>query len=574
LPPLTIFRAAPKQATTAKDDPREHLEAPDLLNLCCYDMALALMLALSAPHGSIPVTIGGLVTTVEPSFVAHGWEPWMATQAFQFFDDPALTTAFGHLRGQTVRFGGITADWLDYVVDDAVSAPCLWGKQGRTPFTANGACPFSTGALDALLGLLKNAGIGLLFDLNVLVGRNCTQPEPHRRRTVVGKGVPGEWCGASPAPWNTSAVRALLEHIRGSGNSGALTPERFAGVELGNELFAPQHITRHTANADIATAADLLRSVWGGNAPPRMYATGTNDCQRCNNSDTMAALLPSKLGVRGGFSWHSYPGNAQTYWNKSDLTSFLLNSTWLRHDVVSRTAPCLRAWNSGPRAAGVWAAVTEAAAMCGGDFAPGDPTTSSFIHGFFSVAQLGQFAREGVALLARWGIPQLLGLDFRRVPAGTPWDPASVAADLFLYVLYNQTVGRRVLEVSGDAASDALVYAHCAKAGNNGSVTLMAANPSAVATTLSLSLPARPRLEYVLTPSSGNLSSRTPVLNGNAAQPLRLAADGSLPPMPAAYCSGGGACAEAITLPPRSWAFFVLLGARANMACGQGQLVG
>jgi hypothetical protein len=57
------------------------------------------------------------------------------------------------------------------------------------------------------------------------------------------------------------------------------------------------------------------------------------------------------------------------------------------------------------------------------------------------------------------------------------------------------------------------------------------------------------------------LASRTPVLNGNDAQPLRLAADGSLPPMPAAYCGAGAACAEAITLPPRSWAFFVLLGA-------------
>ena len=61
---------------------------------------------------------------------------------------------------------------------------------------------------------------------------------------------------------------------------------------------------------------------------------------------------------------------------------------------------------------GVQAAVTEAAAMCGFNaIPPGAPTTSSFIHGFFSIAQLGQFAREGVALLARWGIPQLLGLE-------------------------------------------------------------------------------------------------------------------------------------------------------------------
>ena len=45
---------------------------------------------------------------------------------------------------------------------------------------------------------------------------------------------------------------------------------------------------------------------------PRLYATGTNDCQRRNNSDTMAALLPAKLGMRSGFSWHSYPGPSST----------------------------------------------------------------------------------------------------------------------------------------------------------------------------------------------------------------------------------------------------------------------
>jgi hypothetical protein len=232
----------------------------------------------------------------------------------------------------------------------------------------------------------------------------------------------------------------------------------------------------------------------------------------------------------------------------------------------------LRAWNSGPRAAGVLAAVTEAAAMCGfNTIPPGAPTTSSFIHGFFSIAQLGQFAREGIALLARWGIPQLLGLDYRSAAPGTPWDPSTVAADLFLYVLYNRTVGRRVLQVSGDEASDALVYAHCTAVGDhhlqssNGSVTLMAANPSAVSVALSLSLPTLPRLEYVLTPPDHgeDLASQTPVLNGNAARPLRLGPDGSLPPMPGKHYGAGAAGAtEVITMPPRSWAFFVLLGAQ------------
>ena len=350
-------------------------------------------------RSSVVVTVGDCVGTLAPSFVAHGWEPWMATQAFSHFHDPAFITAFAHLRGQTVRFGGITADWLDYVANQNVSAPCFFGgKWGRQPFTPGGSCPFSTGAFDALLRFLDNAGVRLLFDLNVLTGRNCTQPEPHHQAhtlgkgeegdETVGKGVPDEWCGEHPAPWDTTPVRMMLEHIRKSNLGNSLTPHSLVGFELGNELFAPKHITRHTADGDIATAAELLRSVWSqdasseGSQPPRLYATGTNDCQRRNNSDTMTALLPSNLGMRGGFSWHSYPGNAQTYWNKSELTSFLLNASWLRHEIIGRTAPCLRAWNDGPRAAGVLAAVTEAAAMCGYNaIPPGKPTTSSFIHG-------------------------------------------------------------------------------------------------------------------------------------------------------------------------------------------------
>ena len=98
-----------------------------------------------------------------------------------------------------------------------------------------------------------------------------------------------------------------------------------------------------------------------------------------------------------------------------------------------------------------------------------------------------------------------MGIDFRASRGGIsrPWDPAAVASDLYLYVLYNRTIGRRVLHVSGDETGDALVYAHCAKTGsgnhNNGSVTLMVANPSSVAISLSLSSPALPRLQY-LTP--------------------------------------------------------------------------
>ena len=281
-----------------------------------------------------------------------------------------------------------------------------------------------------------------------------------------------------------------------------------------------------------------------------------------DNSDTMAAL--TTVGIDAGFSFHSYPGNMKSWWNKSELASFLLNATWLRSVTLAQVAPCLAAWNAGPRAAGLAAAVTEAAAMCGGHFAPGAPTTASFIHGFFSIAQLGQFARAGVTMVARWGVPDLLGLR----SSGARWVPTDVAADLFLYSIYNATVGHGVLSVAGDDASEALVYAHCSAEhafGANGSVTLLAANPSSSAVWLSVSLATRPRLEYVLTAPKGDLASKNPVLNGKVDAPLALGSDGSLPAMRGAFCgSGEPGCEPTLKLPPRSQGFFVLLGAQSR----------
>jgi hypothetical protein len=112
-----------------------------------------------------------------------------------------------------------------------------------------------------------------------------------------------------------------------------------------------------------------------------------------------------------------------------------------------------------------------------------------------------------------------------------------------------------VLAVSGDEASDVLVYAYCGQA-RNGSVVIAAANPSLADVDLTFgSVPAAPRAALVFTAPGGNLSSTTPLLNGG--EPLRLAADGTPPAMPAAFVAAG----DAVTVPARSQAFFVLLAA-------------
>ena len=116
------------------------------------------------------------------------------------------------------------------------------------------------------------------------------------------------------------------------------------------------------------------------------------------------------------------------------------------------------------------------------------------------VAQLGQFAVANVSLLARWSLSNLLAirddgpesgsksgssrgtksaagsgfgshaeLKSRSVAAASHWtaeemgvwSSLEVASDLFLYVIYNATVGRTVLSVQGGDGPGGLVYAHC-----------------------------------------------------------------------------------------------------------------
>lgn len=136
----------------------------------------------------------------------------------------------------------------------------------------------------------------------------------------------------------------------------------------------PPHISHATAMQDVQTLANLFKEVWPGipstsnssssgrnmsaASAPRLYGTGTNDCQQNNNSDILSALV--KDGVDSGISFHSYPANANGgWWNKTDLPSYLLNVTWLRHEVLAQTAPCIAAWNAGPRSNGMTVAVTE-----------------------------------------------------------------------------------------------------------------------------------------------------------------------------------------------------------------------
>ena len=164
------------------------------------------------------LSVGQLTITTPDTFVAHGWEPLTATQSFLNFQDPNFMRALSHLRGQSVRFGGISADFLHYVVDSNPSPACLW-RDFNPRFKHR--CEFSTGSFDYLVDSLQSAGLRLLFDLDELEGRNCTQP-------ALKPWQPPQWCGDPAAPWDTAPLRGLLEHVRDV-SPGITTADAWAG---------------------------------------------------------------------------------------------------------------------------------------------------------------------------------------------------------------------------------------------------------------------------------------------------------------------------------------------------------
>jgi hypothetical protein len=477
---------------------------------------------------TVVVNVEKKMFTTPPTFLSHGWEPWTATGSFGYLTDPIFQRIASHLTG-SVRFGGITADFLDYVDDDSEElSSCKYSEHS----TFEGyECPFTLKTFDALLDFLSGAGLKLLFDVNELTGRDCTLPGPKPWQ-------PAQYCGENPASWNITKTTLILEHIRDLGRDNDLV-----GFELGNELFQPPHLTKETAADDILTFSKLVADVWHPNSPPAIFAPGTNNCKSSDHSFIFEAID----GNVQGFSFHNYPegDGMDDDGTPKDPAATVLNSTWLRYDAIETPQLCLDLWEGeGYKERGVQIAITETSANI---------LTEEFGHGFFSLAVLGQLAEMGATMVSRWSFTSLIRLE--NINGERTYN---VAADYFFNILFGMTMGTGVLEVSGDDNSDVLVYAHCSSDTQaSGGVTLMVANPTSDTISLKVNLTTLPRIQYVLTPIEGNVSSPTSVLNGNTEEPLKLTSDGYLPPLDGAVCEEKS-CSEKLTLPPLSQSFFVL----------------
>jgi hypothetical protein len=463
----------------------------------------------------------------------------------------------------------------------------------------------------ALAAFMTRSNLSLLFDLNELYGRNCNTTRP---------GCPScsDWCGL-PAdgfpPWDTSNVRAFLQRLHDDGAAGGANA--LFGFEVGNELAG--HLDPAQNARDVVQLSGIIGEIWA-DAPasqrPGFYAPSTDNCW---TQDTLH-IMQNVTGHVTGFTFHGYPAG-----DGHNLLQLLTNASWLRSGIMSGSdaQACIADWNGAPRAEGMQLWVTEAssswnwAGATDPPWPPGMPAQNSFMHGFFTIPELGQYARAGVPVVARWC--HALGGSFSTLDYDKQRDRFDVAADFWVMLAQKRLMGDAVLAVTGDDApgSAALVYAQCAAhsalvaaaappfdlglarhvdagrpaleilgrlgavvpvggGGGNGSVSIMAVNVAAEAASLTLladggsgaHIATTPRLEWVFTAPGGNISALSSLLNddgGGAGVPLRINADGSLPQLPARYVPAGGP--EALTLPPMSQAFFVLLAADAP-ACG------
>lgn len=469
--------------------------------------------------------------------------------------------------GSTLRVGGISADFTTFQANGTDAAAAL--HQVMHPslgdWWPNYTRPLTPDTFLGLLEFVQQASMHLVYDLNELTGRDCFVMNSNCTFMYTCP----NWCEGS---WNTSNVRGFLQWVHDEGLYSPPAPDgtggsTLLGFELGNELFS--HLAAQDNVQDIHALAAMVQDIWSDvptSARPPIFAPATDVCD-----PTTLSIMQNITGVANVFSYHAYPGGDGQ--GDHALTNILLNSTWLRTGIMtgSGAGACIEYWNSGPRQAGMELWVTEAAASYNNVPPPGQ---NSFIHGFFSIAELGQYALAGVGMIGRWIFAgdnnsfNFIGLNATR--GDGLWD---VAADYFLYYLYNQTrsvgTGSGVFQVTGAEASAALVYAHCASGSASGAptgaVTVMAINPSNGTLTLAVNdvgtgsaVQTLPRLEYVLTPPGGDLASYTPSLNGGP--PLRVGEDGSLPSMEPLVVQTGQA---ELTLPPTSQAFFVLLNAAA-----------
>ncbi len=440
------------------------------------------------------------------------------------FQQPLFKAAFDQMSPFIWRLGGSMQDDITYEEPDNPDVACppitddpdaQWG------FT--GGC-LTQKRWKEIATFAQDHKAKLVFGLNGLKGRTHVDEK--------------QWTGN----WDPSNTRSLLTYTKEAGLP-------VYAWELGNELGGwngiQAQLTAQEVGQDFNTLKGMVTELWGEAPATRPLVVGPDtglDLPWFNE------FFAAAKGSVDGVAIHMYALGAGV---DPTLPTKIMNPAHMETAVKTATdlaqlAKELR--EGGPTQ--LWMGED------GGAYNSGqNGTTNRFTAGFWSLNELGTFARAGFSVYCR---QTLLGGNYGLLDK----DTLQPNPDFFNYLLFKRLMGTAVLDINS-SANDVTAYAHCTRAGavpgqEPGAVTVLLVNfnadNEAHVATLKVGdqdLLAAPRLDYTLTSGlPGALNGTFPNLNG---KPLKVSAKGVYPALPPLEVKSG----EALVLPPTSYGFYV-----------------
>lgn len=259
-------------------------------------MQLLIAAALLAARGAraqtpcaVAVDTSSAAASIPSTFAGFGWEMYAMLGSMAHLADPRFARAAGGLAPALLRVGGITGDWVRYLIDAPPEAS-VNVEAGAAYWPTEPKNLTARGDFAALINFARDANFSLMFMLNELYGRNCSATKP-------GCASCTDWCVGD---WDTSNVRAFLQYIHDEGLFGG--SNALQSFELGNELVS--HMFANDTVADIKLLAGIIESIWA-DVPsaqrPRLFAPSTDACTDPAQLEIMANI--SGVAGVGGFTF-------------------------------------------------------------------------------------------------------------------------------------------------------------------------------------------------------------------------------------------------------------------------------
>ena len=461
--------------------------------------------------------------------------PWGGNPSIPELDltQPLFKAAFDELSPFIWRLGGSMQDDITYEepANKGVACPPITDDpDAQWGFT--GGC-LTRDRWQEVAEFAQTHKAQLVFGLNELKGRTHVQ----------GK----EWTG----DWDPSNAKSLLTYTKEKGLP-------VYAWELGNELGGwngiQAQLTAQEIGKDFLTLKEMVTDLWGeGEEAPLVVGPDTGF-----DLEWFTEFFQTVKGKIDGVAIHMYalgagvdPGLLGKIMSPAHMQTAMETATNLSQLTKDLLGGSLDDGQGTPQ---MWMGED------GGAYNSGqNGTTNRFTAGFWSLNELGIFARAGFSVYCR---QTLLGGNYGLLDK----DTLKPNPDFFNYVLFKRLMGPKVLDVQG-AGGDLTAYAHCTREGavpgqRPGAVTLLLINFAENDVQLNsfkvgdaggkdLLARGSPRLDYTLTPgTAGVLNSTFPNLNG---KPLQVSADAVYPSLkPKAAAEAGD-----LVVPKTAYGFYV-----------------